>query len=79
MKILYKILLLTIICFNTAKANTELNSKYLNLFTEFHTNQNQMTYHREDLKNTVPPVKLDIKKIRRIFTLFYNNKDLFSE
>lgn len=78
MKTLSNILLLTIICFNTAKANTELNSKYLNLFTEFHTNQNQMTY-REDLKNTVPPVKLDIKKIRRIFTLFYDNKDLFSE
>ena len=55
-----------------------VHSKYLNLFTEFHTNQNQMTY-REDFKTTVPPIKLNIKKIRRIFTLFYNNKDLFSE
>ena len=78
MKKLSKILLLTIICLNTAKANTELNSKYLNLFTESYTNQNQMIY-QENLENTIPPVKLNIKKIRRIYTFFYDNKDLFSE
>ena len=78
MKTLYKILLLTIICINTAKANTALNSKYLDLYTEFYANHNQIKY-QENVQNAVPPVKLDIKKIRRIYTLFYNNKDLFSQ
>ena len=78
MKILSNILLLTIICLNTVKANTALNSKYLDLFTEFYANHNQMKY-QENVKNTVPPVKLDIKKIRRIHAFLYKNKDLFSE
>lgn len=74
MKILSKILLLTIICLHTAKANHTLNPKYENLFNDFVLDNDNIEFQKN--QNIEPPINFDFNKIQRIYLYLLENKDL---